>query len=302
MSARIESVGDNLHLIVLAPPIAGFTNFIGVWLHNGKPCFIVDVGPTAVADDLLKALSQLGVDRLDYILLTHIHMDHAGGIGHVAPHFPEARIVCHESAIEHLVDPTRLWAGTLKTLGDTARGYGEAKPAAAGQLMDAASFSTDFIKPLITPGHAPHHVSYQTPPCLFAGECAGVHLRLPTGREYMRPATPPRFFLDTSIRSIDALLATNPDRMCFGHLGMESGGAEFLRMHRAQQLAWSAMLAPLVDGSDDETVVARCLDEVLREDSLLAGLSDLEEREQERERFFLQNSIRGFMGYIRGSR
>ena len=302
MSARIERFGDDLCLIGLTPPIPGFTNFIGVWLRTGAPSFLLDVGPAATSGDLLEALRELGAERLDFILLTHIHMDHAGAAGHVAARFPGAPVVVHESGIEHLVDPTRLWAGTLKTLGDTGRAYGQIQPVPAGQILDANHLSSEFVRPVYTPGHAPHHVSYRTPTCLFAGEACGVHFRLPSGKEYMRPATPPKFFLETAVGSIDTLLDEEPARMCVGHLGLEEDGARLLRAHREQLLRWEAMLSPLVDDSADETVVSRCLETVLRDDPLLANLAGLDEREQERERFFLKNSVRGFMGHLRGGR
>jgi glyoxylase-like metal-dependent hydrolase (beta-lactamase superfamily II) len=302
VGARVERFGEDLYLIGLTPPIPGFTNFIGVWLHSGAPSFLVDVGPAATSDDLLEALGELGVDRLDYILLTHIHMDHAGGIGHVASRFSDARVAVHESGIGHLVDPTRLWAGTLKTLGDTGRAYGQILPVPAAQIMDAGRLSSEFVRPILTPGHAPHHVSYWTPSCLFAGEAGGVHFRFPSGKEYMRPATPPRFFLETALRSIDALLEEEPGRMCVGHLGLEEDGARLLRAHREQLLRWERLLSPLVDDFDDGVAVPRCLETVLRDDPLLTNLPALDKREQERERFFLTNSVRGFMGHIRGGR
>ena len=80
MSTKINEISNNLYLITLTPPIPGFNNFIGVWLYKGKRTFIVDVGPSVTTNGLLEALQDLKVQHLDFILLTHIHIDHAGGI------------------------------------------------------------------------------------------------------------------------------------------------------------------------------------------------------------------------------
>ena len=115
--AIIKKVTPQLSLITLVPPIIGFEDFIGVWLYQGETTFIVDVGPSSTANALLDILAQHQIEDLDYILLTHIHLDHAGGIGTVTERFPKTPIVCHARGISHLADPTRLWEGTLKTLG-----------------------------------------------------------------------------------------------------------------------------------------------------------------------------------------
>ncbi|MCP4694015.1 MAG: MBL fold metallo-hydrolase, partial [Desulfobacterales bacterium] len=98
----IEMLSDRLGLITLTPPIPGFDDFIAAWLYKGEDAtFVVDVGPSATADGLLNALEELGVKRLDYILLTHIHLDHAGAAGEMTRRFPDARIVCHKAGIPH---------------------------------------------------------------------------------------------------------------------------------------------------------------------------------------------------------
>ena len=105
MTAKIDQITDDLYLLTLVPPIPGFEAFICSWLYKGDQVFIVDVGPAVTADDLITALQTLDVFGLDYILLTHIHLDHAGGIGEIAQAFPGTPIVCHPAGIPHLIDP-----------------------------------------------------------------------------------------------------------------------------------------------------------------------------------------------------
>ncbi|MFO7964170.1 MAG: MBL fold metallo-hydrolase [Desulfobacterales bacterium] len=297
-NAGIEQKLEDLFFITLNPPIDGFENFIGVWLKTGTPAYLVDVGPTVTIPDLIEALDGLKVKRLDYIFITHIHMDHAGGIGEFAKRFTETPIIVHKAAIPHLIDPSKLWSGSLKTLGDMARAYGPLSGVGADRLLDAEQFAGENIKPIITPGHAPHHISLMTPQCLFAGETCGVHLSLPDGKHYLRPATPPKFFLDTAISSIERLEEHKPHHICFGHHGMEPNGVRWLKTHKEQLIAWKALIEEEMGAKISENVIAGCIDRLKREDPMLAHFDVLSSGEKDRENYFISNSIKGFMGYI----
>lgn len=191
---NIIEIAPGLSLIPLDQDIPGFGSFIGSWLYKGEKTFLVDVGPAATVPLLIRALESVGVKSLDAILLTHIHIDHAGGIGDLVSRFPDTPVVCHNSGIPHLSDPSRLWKGSVKTLGDVARSYGPIRAVPGALLRDAAQFHDHGIKCFMTPGHAPHHVSYLIGSYLFAGEAGGCYSELPDGTFCLRPATPPRFF------------------------------------------------------------------------------------------------------------
>lgn len=299
MQPNITPAGDELFQIHLTPELPGFSEFISSWLWRGPSTCLVDVGPASTADQLVRALESLGVERLDYMLLTHIHLDHAGAAGRIAARFPEARIVCHEKGIPHLVDPTQLWEGTRKVLGAVAEGYGQLAPVAPERFAAAQGFERDGIRAIITPGHAPHHVSYLTAPVLFAGEACGVMYTLPPG-DYMRPATPPRFFLTTALASMDELIALAPGRMVVGHHGIRDNGTELLRRHREQLLFWEKWIAGHLEGGDGaaEWYVAG----LLADDPLLRHLTAFPAAAQQRERYFLANSVSGFTGWVREKR
>ncbi len=299
MDAKINKLSDELYLITLLPPLSGFDDFIGAWLYKGKTTFIVDVGPSVTAEGLLNALHDINVHHLDYIFLTHIHIDHAGGIGDISARFPKTPIICHEAGISHLCDPSRLWEGTVKTLGDIGRAYGPIKPVPSNRLVGAGQFVSDTIVPIITPGHSPHHVSYQTEKYLFAGEAGGVYLSLPFQHEYLRPATPPRFFLDVTVRSIEKLIAANPEKICYGHFGIRDDAVEMLKMHKNQLFLWKKVIKDVMKHSEEKDLVESCMDRLLKKDQLLAGFFHMDAAVQERERGFLANSIKGFAGYLK---
>jgi glyoxylase-like metal-dependent hydrolase (beta-lactamase superfamily II) len=298
MEADIRPFGDGVFMLTLTPPLEGFSNFISAWLVQGRPSFLVDVGPASTAGPLLTALDALGVTRLDYILLTHIHLDHAGAIGQVSARFPQARIVCHEKGIPHLVDPAQLWEGSRKVLQALADGYGPLDPVPPERFVAAQGFAADGIAALITPGHAPHHVSYVTPVCLFAGEACGVWYRFAGGREYMRPATPPRFFMNAALESIETLIACAPKRMVVGHFGMIEDGKERLTRHREQLRLWEEWIRDRIGGPAGEASVARCMEGLLAEDPLLAAFDQFPPPAQKREKYFMGNSINGFLGWL----
>ena len=285
-----------MYHIALPAPLEGFDHFINVWLCRREGAFLVDVGPSSAATSLIEALERLDVDSLDWLLLTHIHLDHAGGIGRVVRRFPESRVVCHASAIPHLVAPSRLWEGTLKTLGALAKAYGPIEGVPEERLVDVNRFVHPFVNAVPTPGHAAHHVSYLMGKTLFIGEAGGVILPVGLDPPYMRPATPPKLFLATFIESLDRLIALKPERLCCGHFGAYSDAVRLMNAHKRQLLLWARCVRETLDQDALEDPVENCLDLLLQTDPWIRGLSQMGIAAQDRERFFMKNSIRGFIG------
>ncbi|MBI5063455.1 MAG: MBL fold metallo-hydrolase, partial [Desulfatitalea sp.] len=220
--------------------------------------------------------------------------------GLIAAAFPETPVVCHPKAMQHVIDPQRLWEGSLKTLGDVAQRYGPMTPVPATQVVAADRLPASGITAIPTPGHAPHQYSYLIGDLLFAGEAGGVCICLGADRFYMRPATPPRLHLETYLESIDRLIAYRPGRICYGHIGLQPEAPARLQTHRAQLLEWRRMIQPWFEGDPENTKnsMAACLEYLLANDPLLCGFSRLSAAAQERERFFMGNSLRGYWGYL----
>lgn len=300
-SYRIHHLAPRLYQIVLTPPIEGFDHFIAAWLVKGSDAvFLVDVGPAVTVTQLTDALGKLGVDRLDYICLTHIHIDHAGGIGHLTRQFAETPVICHPKGVAHIVDPERLWQGTVKTLGDTAHAYGRMLPVAPSSIATESDLAAAPFQLLDTPGHSPHHYAIAAADCLFVGEAGGVCLPLASGEPYLRPATPPRFFLETSLASIDRITAAAPETICYGHFGLQNDGLRMLARHRDQLLFWEKTLGQALNegNSDVKNDYEGLVDLMLCKDPNLKGFEQLTPEVRERERGFLMNSVKGFVGYL----
>ncbi len=294
MEADVRKISDQLYLITLNPPISGFSDFITIWLYKGSPSFVIDVGLSVTSSQLIKVFDSLEIDSLDYIFLTHIHLDHAGGIGELAQFFPDTPIICHSAGIPHLVDPTRLWEGTVKTLGDLGRAYGPVKPVPKDRLVAAETFSSDTIFPLLTLGHSPHHMSYQFEEYMFAGETGGVFIKQPDDSYYLRPATPPRFFLETSLKSIDLLIEREFTYLCFGHFGISSDAKEVLKQQKDQLFRWHGIINDEFKNFGNKDFYTTCLNRLIKDDPLLSNLSLMDAAVREREYNFLTNSIKGF--------
>jgi glyoxylase-like metal-dependent hydrolase (beta-lactamase superfamily II) len=298
MNARIQKIGDDLFLIPLNLPAAGFNEFISVWLYRGEITCLIDVGPSTTVPQLLRAFAELKINQLDYILLTHIHLDHAGAVGEIADAFPQTPIVCHQAARPHLIEPSRLWAGTKKVLGSMALAYGPIKPIAGNRLLEANDFRVESLIPIITPGHAVHHVSYQTQKYLFVGEAAGVYVSLPQNTFYLRPATPPRFFLSIALQSVDALVACRPKAICYAHFGFNEDGAAMLKVYRKQLLFWEKLIKDELHNCGPKNPINACMQRLLEEDPLMAAFDQLAPDVQRREKYFLENSVSGYIGYL----
>lgn len=284
-------------LIEIKQDRPGFNRFIGSWVLVGDINMVVDVGPSNSVNRLIESLMAMEIDRVDYILITHIHIDHAGGLGHLLDHFPMAKAICHEKGIRHLADPSKLWAGSLKTLGEVAESYGPLKPAKQEMLIPHTEANIKDMKVIETPGHAPHHISFSYQGSLFAGEAAGNYCTL-SGKEYLRPATPPIFLLEECLSSVDKLLALEEMPMYYGHFGMGESSHRLLKRFRDQLLRWNDMVKEEI-AAGDSNLPERCLESLLKKDPDLETFALMDPDTQMRERFFLSNSVRGYLGYLK---
>jgi glyoxylase-like metal-dependent hydrolase (beta-lactamase superfamily II) len=288
-------ITPNHKLINLQPPIPGYERFLGAHLLYGERMALVDVGPRIAIPNLLYSLHEQGISpqQIDYIILTHIHIDHAGGIGTAIRDMGKAKVMAHKRAIAHLIDPTVLWKASLETLGDLAIKYGSIEPVPEDRIVVATDQTKlDLghglvLEIYLTPGHAPHHLSIydRKNGVLIAGEAAGVCVN---GR--IRPATPPPFKLEEYLSSIDRLIELEPRKLCYGHFGCYDNAVEKLRLIRQKLLTWYQIVNSAAKaGKNPEDILA-----LLRErDVDLDYLNTLSNDEYNREYVLLINSIRG---------
>jgi glyoxylase-like metal-dependent hydrolase (beta-lactamase superfamily II) len=283
--------------IDLPQPFPGLNQFIGSWVIPGPPTIVVDVGPTVSVPRLIAEINQQGIQQVDYVWLTHIHIDHAGGLAPFLDAFSTARVISHGKGLQHLIDPSKLWEGSLATLKEMAVAYQPIQPVPPERLISHEAARLDGLTIMETPGHAPHHLSFCYQDKLFSGESVGVYLPF-WGKIYMRPPTPPRFFFDQAVGSVDKMLALPDQPIFFAHAASHPSSQTMLRHYRDQLFRWKELIAGVMS-NDPQDVLQRATDLLLEKDPLLKCFEKMDGSTQQRERFFMSNSIAGFVGYLK---
>jgi len=281
-------------------------NFLSTWVYkDDELCFVVDPGPTSVINSLKQTLNNLGVGKLDldYILLTHIHIDHAGGVGKLLSFFPQAQVICHQRGIKHLIDPEKLWEGSVKVLGKVVEMYGKIVPVPEEKIKFKESVAEGKIKVIETLGHAPHHQSFLFNNYLFAGEAAGVYVKS-EGGFHIRPATPPIFNYDNSISSIQRLLKENliDHKICYSHFGMRDNADKMIKSAKEQLSIWIQVISELFEMRTQNNFKDILFATLEKRDKFFSNYTYLDKRLKQRERFYAENSIKGIIGYIQKKR
>jgi glyoxylase-like metal-dependent hydrolase (beta-lactamase superfamily II) len=227
--------------------MAGYEGITAGYLIRGdRPC-LVETGTAPSAPVVAEALASLGIGAGDLatVVVTHIHLDHAGGAGDIAAMFPSAQIVVHQRGARHLADPSRLMASARLVYGDALeRFFGMLAPVPAGRIVALDDTGTvDLgggrrLDSYYSPGHAKHHVGLVDSESgdLYVGDAAGVYLP-DTGD--LRPATPPPDFdLEVALASLRKFAALRPARLLFSHYGPVGAVAETLDRSAEEIRVW----------------------------------------------------------------
>ena len=219
---------------------------------------LVDPGPTSCLPVLLEAL---GDARPRALLLTHVHLDHAGASGSLVERWPDLRVYVHERGARHLLDPTRLYESSRRVWGDDMeRLWGEVLPVPEANLEVLSGGETvrDGWKVAYTPGHAWHHVSFLHQGTAFVGDVAGV--RIAPDPMTIPPTPPPDIDVDAWHESIATVRAWRPERLAVTHFGAADDADRQLDELGTRLDAWS----DLARRSDREAFEATVWEEMRR--------------------------------------
>jgi glyoxylase-like metal-dependent hydrolase (beta-lactamase superfamily II) len=244
-SETVSALGHEVYQI--DTQMAGYCGITaGYLIRSDRPC-LVETGTAPSAPVVRDALAALGVGAGDLatVVVTHIHLDHAGGVGDIAAMFPEAEVVVHERGARHLADPSRLMTSARMVYGDELDAlFGALAPTPADRIRAVErTGAVDLgggrrLESHYSPGHAKHHVGLidSVSGDLYVGDAAGIYIP-ETGDQ--RPATPPPDFdLRIALESLRMFGALRPTRLLFSHYGPVSAVDEALERSAEEIELW----------------------------------------------------------------
>jgi len=216
-------------------------------LESEGRCALVDPGPGSTVDTLRRSLQVhgLGIQNLDAILLTHIHLDHAGASGTLVRENPRLPVYVHKNGAPHMADPSKLLASAERLWpNELQRLFGEMIPVPAENLRileggETIPVGSHKLEVVYTPGHASHHVSYFDcqEAVAFVGDTAGVCIE---GNSYAMPATPPPDIdLEIWESAFAAILERKPRRLFLTHFGFAENPPEHIPLFRERLHKWA---------------------------------------------------------------
>ena len=261
-------------------------------VEAGRAAFI-DCGTLHSVPRMLAALDAAGLERdaVDYIIVTHVHLDHAGGAGALLRELPSARLVVHPRGAPHLVDPAKLTASARQVYGDEVfeQAYGGLVPAPAGRVVEAGDGHVVDLagRPLLlahTPGHALHHLAVwdERSRAWFTGDAFGISYREfdVGGRAFAIPTTSPVQFDPAQMKdSIRRLLAAQPEACFTTHYGAVRGDVQRVGLRLIEQVdAMVALAQFLADAPERHEALKEALTRLYVDRARIHDVDDPERR------------------------
>jgi glyoxylase-like metal-dependent hydrolase (beta-lactamase superfamily II) len=263
----LSSVGGGITMIDTG--MIGERELNAVYFIPGSSPTLVETGPGADLPVVLTALAEVGVEPEDlaHIVVTHIHIDHAGGAGALLSRFPRASVWAHERGVSHLVNPTRLVASTARTYGEERmqRFFGATEPIAADRVRavtdgDTIDLGDRTLAVIHTPGHASHHVAFHDDGggAVFTGEAIGSYL--PWGPAFRPALPPPEVDVEQALASIDRIAETHPTELLTSHFGAVPAGVDGCARAKENIVSWSEVVRQVLrsepEASQDQVAAA----------------------------------------------
>lgn len=243
-------------------------------LESDGHCALVDPGPGSTLETLRRQLNNRGISvgDLDAVLLTHIHLDHAGATGALVRANTRLAVYVHKLGAPHMIDPSKLLASAARLWPDNLQQlFGEAVPVPAENLHileggETLTLGARKIVVAYTPGHASHHVSYfeNLEGVAFVGDTAGVQIE---GNAYAMPATPPPD-IDLGIwdAAFAAILERKPARLFLTHFGSSDKPAEHIAQFRDRLHRWAATTEEIIRTTGSESAALEAFMSTMRAD------------------------------------
>ncbi len=297
---RTKEVGKNLFSVELET--GGFKNLICSYVIKGKKPFLVESGPTNSIPNLLSGLRELDVkfEDVEYVAVTHVHLDHGGGAGTLLKSLPNAKVIVHPRGMPHLIDPERLWPSSQSVLGFISEIFGKPEPVPKDRVVPVTEGTFDLgydakLTVTETVGHASHNLSFQeSVNCgIFPGDAAGTYL---PEFDVVVPTTPPPFYLDSALASLDKLISLKPTVLYFSHFGKATDAVQRLKDYKLQLQLWADIAE---QGVRKNWSLEQTRDRIIAEDKVMYEISDFIKSHRIYSKTVLENCVRGFIEYAK---
>jgi len=292
-----------MYLIDLKP--AGIENVIASYVLQARKTAIVETGPTTSIPNLLAGLREIGIknEEVDYVAVSHVHIDHAGGSGTLVRQLPNAQLIVHPRGASHLIEPEKLWAATLQVLGKVAELYGKIEPVPKERITTAYDGMTINLgnhielKVLETLGHASHHLSFfeNHDRGVFPGDAAGAYV---STYDVIVPATPPPFNLEVTFASINRLIAIKPRQLYYTHFGPARNAIKRLEAYANQLKLWAKIISDSIKRGEDFDMIYQ---KILQKDNTMKNAIDYLQRNIIFREGMIKQDVQGFIEYFRKS-
>ncbi len=290
-----------ISLIDLKP--GDLSHFIASYVIKAEKVAIVETGPTATVPNMLAGLQELGVNvkDVDYVTVSHIHLDHGGGAGTLLSHLPRAKLIVHRRGALHVMRPEKLWTQASQVLGEIAELYEKPFPVAEKRIIlaeDGMTFDLGKdveLKVIETLGHASHHQSYYEKKSrgIFPGDTAGVYI---PKYDVIVPTTPAPFHLETTLASIEKLKSLKPSLLYYSHFGRATNAVEKLQSYADQLRLWAKIIAEKTKEGANMEEIKR---EIAEHDPALHKAADYIKTHLILNRGTIPQSIQGFKEYFK---
>jgi len=227
----------------------GVAGFGSIYLIDDDEKALVETGTSNDARTILEAVREFGLRPSDirHVIVSHIHLDHAGGAGFLLKEMPNATVYVHERGFKHLIDPGKLVASAASALGDMAGEFGTMAPIPPDRLHavkdeEALDLGGRVLRFLDSPGHAPHELTIldERNRCIYTGDAAGLYF---PRDEILIPITPaPAFDLEQNLATFRRILELKPRALLFSHFGPHDRPREAIQKQLVQYPAWSELV------------------------------------------------------------
>jgi len=295
----IKEVAENIYMI--DDQLYSIPELGSVYLINEERKALIDTGPATSVSVVLDGIKRAGVrsEDIDYIIVTHIHLDHAGGAGVIIKDMPHAQVLVHHRGAKHLVRPMKLISSVIEVQGkETMVKHGEVVPIEAERVKpvyegDVLKLSEKQVLRFIdAPGHAQHELCiYESRNSgLFTGDAAGISVN----GILLLDTPPPNFNLELYISTLERLIKLEATRIYFGHFGMSNKVQENLRLAIDKVQVWYDMITEAVKEDGFEAAAERMMAQVCAELEPIKKIESLYEFLTE---IYLPKSIAGYLKY-----